>query len=61
MNPIDKHIEELKADKSLREIIEIVRIVKETEESIQHLEAKNRPIIDMKNYGDEAKILHYTV
>lgn len=61
MNPTDIKIKELEADTALKEIIEIVRIAKETEECAQHLEDKNRPIIDMKNYGDEVKILHYVV
>lgn len=61
MNPAENKITESKEDKSLREIIEIVRIVKETQESAQNLEDKTRPIIDMKNYGDEVKILHYAV
>lgn len=60
MNDLDNKIQEMKEDKSLKEIIEIVRIAKETQESAQNLEDKTRPIIDMKNYGDEVKILHYT-
>jgi hypothetical protein len=59
MNPTENKIIELKEDKSIKEIIEIVRIAKEAEESVQHLEDKNRPIIDMKNYGDEVQILQY--
>ena len=61
MNSTENIIEQLKQDKALKEIIEIVRIAKETQESAQIAEDKTRPILDMKNYGDEVKILHYTI
>jgi hypothetical protein len=59
MNSAKPNIEELKADKSLKEIIEIVRLVKDADRTAIAVEDITRPIIPLRDDADEIKVVNY--